>query len=479
MLKLIANGKDNAQIAARAPHQPEDGQEPHLEHPDEAADREPHPGGGLRGPQRDRLGDAAWCGAPASRTSRRRARGSRRRGAGRACRAARVSSSARARSSEPGRAPAPSAPGRPVELGRQLRHPPLEPELLRLERERARVAVGQRRLELRRGRPVVLGCRRLGEQLVDLVVESWNRVVCHRASRRLFAGSGDSSWAARPIWPRGQAHRLTPGRSLRTMAAGAGAAVSSLVLAAAFVLAAPAGAGHLAAGEAARGGARASRTSPGARTAALAFDLKTGHDGLRAGTTRSRSRRPRTRSSRSRTRRSSSSGPTFRIETDVARHAASRTARPGTAASAEAATATRRSRAERPGRARRAGARGRASCASPAPSSATSRSSTRAGRRPAGSRGSTSTSRRRSRRSPSTARVYRGRDVRATRRWRRRSRSATRCARAGVTVVGGTGHRGRPRRPSCPLASVESAAARVDPALRWTARATTSPPSCC
>ena len=39
----------------RAAHQPEDGQEPHLEHPHEAPDREPHPGGGLRGSHRPRL----------------------------------------------------------------------------------------------------------------------------------------------------------------------------------------------------------------------------------------------------------------------------------------------------------------------------------------------------------------------------------------------------------------------------------------
>ena len=56
VLRLIANGNDNAQIAARAPHQPEDGQEPHLEHPDEAPDREPHPGCGVRGALRPRLG---------------------------------------------------------------------------------------------------------------------------------------------------------------------------------------------------------------------------------------------------------------------------------------------------------------------------------------------------------------------------------------------------------------------------------------
>jgi hypothetical protein len=64
VLKLIANGKDNAMIAARAAHQPEDGQEPHLEHPDEAPDPEPDPGGRLRGPQRDRL-DAAASTRPA------------------------------------------------------------------------------------------------------------------------------------------------------------------------------------------------------------------------------------------------------------------------------------------------------------------------------------------------------------------------------------------------------------------------------
>ncbi len=39
----------------RAPHQPEDSQESHLEHPHEAADRQPHPGGCLRGQKRDRL----------------------------------------------------------------------------------------------------------------------------------------------------------------------------------------------------------------------------------------------------------------------------------------------------------------------------------------------------------------------------------------------------------------------------------------
>ena len=48
VLKLIANGKDNSMIAGELAHQPEDRQEPHLEHPHEAADRQPHPGCGVR-----------------------------------------------------------------------------------------------------------------------------------------------------------------------------------------------------------------------------------------------------------------------------------------------------------------------------------------------------------------------------------------------------------------------------------------------
>ena len=55
VLKLIANGKDNADDRRRAAHQPEDRQEPHLEHPDEAPDGQPDPGGRLRRPLRDRL----------------------------------------------------------------------------------------------------------------------------------------------------------------------------------------------------------------------------------------------------------------------------------------------------------------------------------------------------------------------------------------------------------------------------------------
>ena len=46
----------------RAAHQPEDGQEPHLEHPDEAPDREPDPGRGLRRALRPRLSRADRAG---------------------------------------------------------------------------------------------------------------------------------------------------------------------------------------------------------------------------------------------------------------------------------------------------------------------------------------------------------------------------------------------------------------------------------
>ena len=60
VLKLIANGKDNGDDRRRAAHQPEDGQEPHLQHPDEAPDREPDPGCGLRRPVRDRVAQRPW-----------------------------------------------------------------------------------------------------------------------------------------------------------------------------------------------------------------------------------------------------------------------------------------------------------------------------------------------------------------------------------------------------------------------------------
>ena len=74
VLKLIANGKDNAVIAARAAHQPEDGQEPHLEHPDEAADRQPHPGGCLRraSAASSRRSSGAHCDADGMRAARAR-----------------------------------------------------------------------------------------------------------------------------------------------------------------------------------------------------------------------------------------------------------------------------------------------------------------------------------------------------------------------------------------------------------------------
>ena len=56
VLRLIAIGKDNAEIA-RELYISQDRQESHLEHPHEAPDREPHPGGRVRRPKRNRLGD--------------------------------------------------------------------------------------------------------------------------------------------------------------------------------------------------------------------------------------------------------------------------------------------------------------------------------------------------------------------------------------------------------------------------------------
>ena len=80
VLKLIANGKDNARHRRRAAHQPEDRQEPHLEHPHEAADRQPHPGGCLRRPLRNRLDRCSSSARP--RATRGRARAACRAGCG-------------------------------------------------------------------------------------------------------------------------------------------------------------------------------------------------------------------------------------------------------------------------------------------------------------------------------------------------------------------------------------------------------------
>ena len=55
VLKLIANGKDNAMIAGELHISPKTVKKPHLEHPHEAADRQPDPGRGLRGQKRNRL----------------------------------------------------------------------------------------------------------------------------------------------------------------------------------------------------------------------------------------------------------------------------------------------------------------------------------------------------------------------------------------------------------------------------------------
>ena len=131
-------------IAARAAHQPEDGQEPHLEHPDEAPDREPHPGGRLRGPQRDRLGGR--CAQPVARARSDVS-------------SARRSASARVRrpraAPRAGRAPARGPASPPASAARDLAR------CRRSMRQRSAssasacgVAVGQRRLDAsRQGAP--------------------------------------------------------------------------------------------------------------------------------------------------------------------------------------------------------------------------------------------------------------------------------------------------------------------------------------
>ena len=50
VLRLIANGLENAEIAQELEHQPADREEPRVEHPGEAGAAQPRAGGRLRGP---------------------------------------------------------------------------------------------------------------------------------------------------------------------------------------------------------------------------------------------------------------------------------------------------------------------------------------------------------------------------------------------------------------------------------------------
>jgi hypothetical protein len=65
-----------------------------------------------------------------------------------------------------------------VQLAGKLGHAPLEPPALGLQRERVRVAVGERALEPREGRRLFC-LSRFGEQLVDLLEECGYRLWSH------------------------------------------------------------------------------------------------------------------------------------------------------------------------------------------------------------------------------------------------------------------------------------------------------------
>ena len=136
----------------RAAHQPEDGEEPHLEHPHEAPDRQPHPGRGVRGPQRDRLEARVPEGArvrlePAEHRPELR--------------------ELDVRAGEPPRERRElRGGGRLVRGAGDLTEPARDPQPLGLERERLGVALRQGLLHARerRRRPAV---RRCVEQLLD------------------------------------------------------------------------------------------------------------------------------------------------------------------------------------------------------------------------------------------------------------------------------------------------------------------------
>ena len=85
-----------------------------------------------------------------------------------------------------------------MERAGELGHAPLEPEPLGLERERVRVAVGQRSLEPReRGR--LLLRRWGGQKLVNLLEQGGKRIGGHRDSLDYRMGATSLTRAARPI----------------------------------------------------------------------------------------------------------------------------------------------------------------------------------------------------------------------------------------------------------------------------------------
>ena len=230
---------------------------------------------------------------------------------------------------------------------------------------------------------------RLGEQLVDLVEQGWDRFRGHRFLRRLSNSSPPGTRAARPILG-----TVRPRLDARVDAPNNGAGWAAVCPSSRCALRS---CWRLRPARAARRWPSSSRRRSRCRTSrprGPARSCSTCRPARRSSptTTRSRSRRPRTRSSASPTRRSTRSGrPSGSRPTSSA--AASRTAASGTGRCCSSGTATRRSRApasldlappgaRRRDRARHAGRLRRRVVLRRAPH-----------RRPAGSPASTSTSR--------------------------------------------------------------------------------------
>ena len=199
-----------------------------------------------------------------------------------------------------------------VQLARELGHALLEPPALGLERERVRVAVGQRPLEAREaGR--LFG--RLGEQLVDLLEQCGDRFGCQQPLLDYRRGMppANKGRAAYPRERRGP--DLTAVTALRTMPRMTRRRLPVVAVVLALVLAAPAGAGDSPLAKRLARALAVPHVSP-ARTGAVAIDLQTGetvfseHDAL-----------PLAPASNEKLAVTYGAlvalGPTFRIETDV------------------------------------------------------------------------------------------------------------------------------------------------------------------
>ena len=291
-------------IAGAAAHQPEDGQEPHLEHPDEAADREPHPGGGLRGPQRARLdarSESRWCGRAARVSVPRRPE-----------QRAGVRSRAGRRAAP---APWPSAPGR-----RRPARPRARTCAARAAsaRPRARARRRSRRSASARGArgwPALRPARRAARRSARAVRGALSGAQASQSIIRRMPCA--RTRAARPIPATRRGPDLTAVAALRTMPRMTRRRLPVVAVVLALVLAAPRRRGRLAAVQA-PGAALAVPHVSQARTGAVAIDLADRRDGLlRARRAPARARLER--EARDRLRRAGRARPGFRIDDRRAR----------------------------------------------------------------------------------------------------------------------------------------------------------------